>query len=123
MPKKARGRNITWLDNVKGTGRLERYSLEGCRNLYVQVSPDGEWKTWLFRCRIGTRGPEATITIGDYRDHAWIRDNAESEANRLRNLCKKGIDPRRAAPVGAVIAAPKVGVPPVGVRERIVAVR
>lgn len=108
MPKKAQGRNITWLDNVKGTGRLERYPLDGCRNLYVQVSPDGESKTWLFRCRVGTGGPEATITIGDYRDHAWTKDNAQSEANRLRDSCKKGIDPRRTTPIGAVVMAPKV---------------
>ena len=63
-------------------------------SLGIRVTATGK-KTYIFESRIGGQSSPMRMTIGDVRTYSISQ--AQAEANRLKGLADKGIDPRELA--------------------------
>ena len=80
-----------YLDGLDAKGKLYRVPVDGCRNLYLQVTgkPGAPVRSWVFRYRL--RGKDGSYTIGRYPEVSTKK--AMGKADVLRTDIKDGKDP------------------------------
>lgn len=89
---------------AKAKSKDKAYRLSDGRGLNLRVYSNGR-KAWEFRFRFG--GKQTTRDLGDYGTGAGLKGLAEarSEAQRLRDCLRAGIDPREPRPDWSTNAA------------------